>query len=45
MSPAQNPALKSLFGKREPKLAYSALIPGMDHNVGRILRRLDSNPG
>ncbi len=41
MSPAQNPALKSLFGKREPKLAYSALITGMDHNVGRILRRLE----
>ncbi len=40
MSAAQNPALKSLFGKREPKLAYSALITGADHNVGRILTRL-----
>lgn len=28
-------------GKREPKHAYSALITGMDHNLGRIVRRLE----
>jgi arylsulfatase A-like enzyme len=41
MSPWQNPGLSQMFGKREPKLAYSALITGADHNMGRILARLD----
>ena len=30
-----------MFGKREPKLAYSALITGADHNIGRIVTRLE----
>ena len=41
MSPWQNPGLKEMFGKREPKLAYSALVTGADHNIGRILTRLE----
>ncbi len=41
MSPWQNPSLKQMFGKREPKLAYSALVSGADHNVGRIIKRLE----
>jgi choline-sulfatase len=41
MSPWQNPGLAKMFGKREPKLAYSALITGADHNAGRILNRLE----
>jgi arylsulfatase A-like enzyme len=28
-------------GKREPKHAYSALIAGMDYNLGRIVKRLE----
>lgn len=40
-SPWQNETLKKMHGKREPKLAYSALITGMDANVGRILHRLE----
>jgi arylsulfatase A-like enzyme len=28
-------------GNREAKLAYSALVTGADHNIGRILRRLE----
>src|SRR5262249_37240320 len=30
MSPWQNPGLRQMFGKREPKHAYSALISGVD---------------
>lgn len=41
MSPWQNPDLAKMFGKREPKLAYSALVTGMDYNVGRIIARLE----
>jgi len=41
MSPWQNPGLKQMFGKREPKHAYSALISGVDANIGRVLARLD----
>jgi arylsulfatase A-like enzyme len=40
-NPNQNPALARLSHKRESKLAYSALVTGVDRNVGRILRRLD----
>ena len=41
MSPWQNPGLRQMFGKREPKHAYSALISGVDANIGRVLARLD----
>ena len=41
MSRDQNPGLKGLFGRREPKLAYSALITGADANVGRVVRKLE----
>lgn len=41
MSPWQNPGLKSMFGKREPKLAYSALVSGVDANIGRVVSRLE----
>ncbi|MSV29752.1 MAG: DUF4976 domain-containing protein [Bryobacterales bacterium] len=37
----QNAGLATHHGNRDSKLAYSALITGMDHNVGRILQRLD----
>jgi arylsulfatase A-like enzyme len=39
--PWQNPGLGAHHGKRESKLAYSALISGVDANVGRILNKLD----
>jgi arylsulfatase A-like enzyme len=32
-----------LHGKREPKLGYSALITGVDYNVGRVLKRLEEH--
>ncbi|MCW5978890.1 MAG: sulfatase-like hydrolase/transferase [Bryobacteraceae bacterium] len=38
--PWQNPGLKEHHGNRASKLAYSALITGVDHNVGRIVSRL-----
>jgi choline-sulfatase len=41
VSPWQNPVLRGLFGKREPKVAYSALISAVDRNVGRILKQLE----
>jgi arylsulfatase A-like enzyme len=41
MSPWQNPGLSQMFGKREPKLTYSALITGADYNAGRIVKRLE----
>jgi choline-sulfatase len=41
MHPWQNPGLASHHGKRESKLSYSALISGVDANVGRILRKLE----
>jgi arylsulfatase A-like enzyme len=41
MSPWQNPELADLHGKREPKLAYSALVTAADANVGRIVKRLE----
>jgi choline-sulfatase len=40
-SPNENPALRRMFGKREPKLGYSALISGADANMGRVLAKLD----
>jgi choline-sulfatase len=36
----QTPSLAAHYGRRESKLAYSALVSGMDRNVGRILERL-----
>ncbi len=39
--PWQNRGLRSHHGNRNSMLAYSALITGVDRNVGRILRRLE----
>ena len=39
-NPHQNGGAK-LNGKRESKVAYSALVTGVDRNVGRILHRLE----
>ena len=39
--PWANPGLKRHYGNRDSKHAYSALVIGVDHNVGRILRRLE----
>lgn len=39
--PWMNPGTKSHHRNRESKLAYSALITGADHNVGRIIRKLE----
>jgi arylsulfatase A-like enzyme len=41
LNPRANKGQANLHGKREPKWAYSALISGVDHNVGRILQRLE----
>jgi len=41
MNPDQNPGLKNHHGNRESMLSYSALVTGVDHNVGRVLRRLE----
>jgi len=41
MNPWQNPGLKRLHGSREAKHAYSALITGVDYNIGLILQRLE----
>src|SRR5438093_1612872 len=41
MHPWLNAGLAQNHVKRESKLAYSALITGVDYNVGRILRRLE----
>ena len=40
-TPAQNRSLANNHGKRESKLAYSALVSGVDRNVGRVLDKLD----
>ena len=40
MNPWQNPGLARLHGSRNAKWAYSSLITGMDHNVGRIVSYL-----
>ncbi|MBS1857369.1 MAG: sulfatase-like hydrolase/transferase [Acidobacteria bacterium] len=41
MNPWQNPELARMHGSRDAKLAYSALVTGMDHNVGRVIARLE----
>ncbi|HZT30308.1 MAG TPA: sulfatase-like hydrolase/transferase [Bryobacteraceae bacterium] len=41
MNPWQEASDAVHHGKREPKHAYSALITGMDYNLGRIVRRLE----
>lgn len=42
MHPWQNKSLASHHGNRASKHAYSALISGVDHNIGRILEKLGS---
>lgn len=39
--PWQNKGLGRFHGSRDAKLAYSALISGVDYNVGRVLERLE----
>jgi arylsulfatase A-like enzyme len=39
--PWQNKGLRAHHGNRSSMLAYSALISGVDHNVGRILKKLE----
>jgi choline-sulfatase len=39
--PWQNRSLANNHGKRDSKLAYSALVSGVDRNVGRVLDKLD----
>lgn len=41
MSPEQNRGLRNHHGNTESMRAYSALISGVDANVGRIVRRLE----
>lgn len=41
MHPRQNPQLRRHHGNEESMRSYSALVTGVDHNVGRVLRRLD----
>jgi arylsulfatase A-like enzyme len=41
MHPWQNASLAKDHGNRNSKLSYSALVTGMDTNVGRILRKLE----
>jgi arylsulfatase A-like enzyme len=41
MNPWQNRGLASHHNNEKSMLAYSALISGVDHNVGRILKRLE----
>jgi choline-sulfatase len=41
MHPWQDDGAANLHGSREAKHAYSALITGMDHNLGRIVKRLE----
>jgi arylsulfatase A-like enzyme len=41
MSAAQNPELRSVHNKPEARLGYSALVTGVDTNVGRIVKRLE----
>jgi arylsulfatase A-like enzyme len=42
MNEAQNSVLAQHHGKKDSKLAYSALVSGMDYNVGRVLGKLQS---
>lgn len=39
--PRQVAGLGRFHGSRDAKLAYSALVSGVDHNVGRVLKRLE----
>ncbi|HEY3442515.1 MAG TPA: sulfatase-like hydrolase/transferase [Paludibaculum sp.] len=39
--PDQNRGLREHHGARSSKLAYSALVTGMDRNIGRVLARLE----
>jgi choline-sulfatase len=39
--PQRRWSFERFHGNRETKLAYSALVSGIDHNTGRILSRLD----
>jgi len=39
--PNQNRGLRQHHGNRASKLAYSALVTGMDRNIGRVLARLE----
>src|SRR5205085_1927926 len=41
MHPWQNAGLANNWANRDSKHAYSALITGMDHNLGRIVKRLE----
>ena len=41
MHPWQNSGQTNLHANPDSKRAYSALITGLDHNVGRIVRRLE----
>jgi arylsulfatase A-like enzyme len=41
MNKSQNPELARMHGSRDAKLGYSALISTMDHNIGRVVRRLE----
>lgn len=41
MHPRQNPGQAANHRNRDSQLAYSALITGVDHNVGRVLRKLE----
>ena len=41
MHPWQNTGLARCTAMREAKRSYSALITGVDHNVGRVLERLE----
>lgn len=39
--PQRRWSFENYHGNREIKLSYSALVAGVDHNVGRIIRRLE----
>ncbi len=41
MHPWQNPSMKGLRANPDSRRSYSALITGVDANVGRVLRKLD----
>ncbi|MFN3326723.1 MAG: sulfatase [Bryobacteraceae bacterium] len=42
MHPWQNSGLKRHHGNRESYRSYSALITGLDHNVGRVIGKLEA---
>ncbi|MDW8131202.1 MAG: sulfatase-like hydrolase/transferase [Bryobacterales bacterium] len=41
MHPRQNPQLRRHHHNEESMRSYSALVTGVDHNLGRVLRRLE----